>query len=186
MSRRSRGKIRTQNPTFFVFCEGESEEEYVKFLKREYRLPIQIKSRITGTNISAKLITRTLKEYDHHKEDMIFLMYDRDRDDINLTLDSILNAVVIGTLPCIEFWFLLHYELIRSTLTSNSVTGKLTRYWYRYEKGKLSQQEQVELRSRVKTAIQNAEKLPSSTCNSFSQIDIFIKELERVKAEKRQ
>ena len=32
-------------PTFFVFCEGKTEEQYIKLLKSHYRIPIEIDSK---------------------------------------------------------------------------------------------------------------------------------------------
>ena len=37
--RNSRGK--TMKPNFFVFCEGKTEINYVKFLRSVFRVPIQ-------------------------------------------------------------------------------------------------------------------------------------------------
>ena len=45
--RQSRGK--RINPTYFVFCEGETEEEYVKYLRSVFRIPIEINSKKLGT-----------------------------------------------------------------------------------------------------------------------------------------
>lgn len=39
-TRKSKGK--EIKPTFFVFCEGESEEVYISFIRSTYRVPIQI------------------------------------------------------------------------------------------------------------------------------------------------
>ena len=38
----SKGK--QMKPNFFVFCEGETEIAYVKFLRSLYRAPIQVPS----------------------------------------------------------------------------------------------------------------------------------------------
>lgn len=38
--RNSRGK--TMKPNFFVFCEGKTEINYVKFLRSVFRVPIQV------------------------------------------------------------------------------------------------------------------------------------------------
>ena len=43
MGRKTRvSKGKTMKPNFFVFCEGETEVTYVKFLRSIYRVPIQI------------------------------------------------------------------------------------------------------------------------------------------------
>ncbi len=41
------------NPTFFVFCEGKTEEAYVKYLRSKYRIAsIQIDCNATGQSIT--------------------------------------------------------------------------------------------------------------------------------------
>ena len=47
--RKPRGK--SINPTFFVFCEGETEEQYVCYLRSKYRLPIDIDAKVAGNRI---------------------------------------------------------------------------------------------------------------------------------------
>ncbi|MDP4915040.1 MAG: RloB family protein [Saprospiraceae bacterium] len=43
MSRNKRiPKGKVINPTFYVFCEGETEEAYINYLRSKYRLPILI------------------------------------------------------------------------------------------------------------------------------------------------
>ena len=54
-SRISKGK--KINPTYFVFCEGETEEVYINHLRSKYRLPININSKIAGNRITEKYIS---------------------------------------------------------------------------------------------------------------------------------
>ena len=42
------------NPTCFVFCEGKSEEQYLCYLRSEYKFPIDVK--IVESSISEKFI----------------------------------------------------------------------------------------------------------------------------------
>ena len=74
----SKGK--TMKPNFFVFCEGETEVAYVKFLRSIYRIPIQIIPRKSDSNISNKYIENCKKEYITTKNDRTFLMFDLDVD----------------------------------------------------------------------------------------------------------
>jgi hypothetical protein len=48
-------------PTFFVFCEGESEDAYVSLLKSHFRVPIEIITKVAGNRITHKYITNTLR-----------------------------------------------------------------------------------------------------------------------------
>ena len=52
--RTPKGKV--INPTFFVFCEGETEEEYIGYLRSKYRLPVLIDAKIAGNRITDKYI----------------------------------------------------------------------------------------------------------------------------------
>ncbi|MDR1882227.1 MAG: RloB family protein [Prevotella sp.] len=52
--RQPKGKL--IKPTFFVFCEGETEEAYIKYLRSLYRLPIEIDPKIAGNRITDKYI----------------------------------------------------------------------------------------------------------------------------------
>ena len=65
--RQSKGKV--IRPTFFVFCEGESEEAYVKFLRSKYRLPIEICPSVAGLSISKEHIRHFKKDKSTHPKD---------------------------------------------------------------------------------------------------------------------
>ena len=52
--RRKQPRGKKINPTLFVFCEGETEESYVNFLKSKFRIPsIQIHAKVGGNNITS-------------------------------------------------------------------------------------------------------------------------------------
>ena len=105
--RKPRGK--RINPTFFVFCEGKTEEEYVKFLRNVHRIPIEINSKRAGDSISQRFINNYLKSKTQHKKDEIFLMYDLD---VEGTLDRLndLEGILLVSNPCITLCFLLHHR----------------------------------------------------------------------------
>ena len=64
-SKRKRYRTRKINPTYYVFCEGKTEEAYVNLLKSHFRLAsIIIKSKVSGSNVSSDEI----KKYRSHKE----------------------------------------------------------------------------------------------------------------------
>ena len=39
-------------PVYYVFCEGESEESYVLYLRAKYRIPVEILPKILRNQIS--------------------------------------------------------------------------------------------------------------------------------------
>jgi len=61
------------NPTFFVFCEGETEEQYIGFLRSEYRLPIVIDAKIAGNRITEKYIRNYKDSKLTHPKDKAYL-----------------------------------------------------------------------------------------------------------------
>ena len=55
-SKRRASKGKKINPHFWVFCEGETEESYVCFLRSKYRIPIEIISKVVGNKITQRFI----------------------------------------------------------------------------------------------------------------------------------
>lgn len=89
----SKGK--TMKPNFFVFCEGETEIAYVKFLRSLYRVPIQIIPRKSDSSISRKYIDSCMKGYVTTENDRTFLMFDLDVDGMLERLQGIRDAVLL-------------------------------------------------------------------------------------------
>lgn len=81
---------RTMKRVFLVFCEGETEETYLDYLKQTYRSPIRIVPKVEGGSISQRLIDATKRELKISKTDkiLVFLMYDMDVPAINGKLND--------------------------------------------------------------------------------------------------
>ena len=77
-------------PVFLVFCEGETEENYIDLLRRLYKSPIKIVAKTEGNQISSKLIRQRQQELKISKSEKIttFLMYDLDIKAVNKKLES--------------------------------------------------------------------------------------------------
>ncbi len=90
-------KTRKPHKVFLVVCEGETEEEYVNLLKRHYRLPVTIKTKVSGNAISERLVNQYLKELGLARDDdyQVFFMYDAD---IDLIVEKLLNMAGISIL----------------------------------------------------------------------------------------
>jgi hypothetical protein len=164
--RKSKGK--TMKPNFFVFCEGESEVAYVSHLRSQYRVPIQIISRKSDSNISVRYIENCKREYIVTKNDKTFLMYDLDVDGMLVHLQSIPDAVLLVSNPCIELWYLLHFEDCYAELTQNACIKKLKRHLEHYAKGILALNEKQQLSGKISEATSRAKVLetynnPSTT-----------------------
>ncbi len=52
---------RQMKPMIMVFCEGATEDEYINLLRTRYHAQIKIVSRITGQQLSPKMISRYIK-----------------------------------------------------------------------------------------------------------------------------
>lgn len=155
-------------PNFFVFCEAESEVAYISHLRSQYRVPIQIIPRKSDSNISARYIENCKREYVATKNDKTFLMFDLDVDGMLVHLQSIPDAVLLVSNPCIELWYLLHFEKSHAELTQNACIKKLKKHLEHYTKGTLALSEKQQLSQKVLEAMARAKVLdtynnPSTT-----------------------
>ena len=169
MGRKARiSKGKQMKPNFFVFCEGETEIAYVKFLRSLYRAPIQVIVKKGKSNISEDYIERSQNEYVRTEQDKVFLMYDLDVDGMLEQLQKIPNAELIVSNPCIELWFLLHYQEQKSDISSVKCVQKDQNVSKGYKKGVLSEEEKDVFTKNRESALERAKKLaafqnPSTT-----------------------
>lgn len=162
----SKGK--QMKPNFFVFCEGETEIAYVKFLRSLYRAPIQVIPKKGKSNISEDFIVKSKNEYVQTDQDKVFLMYDLDVDGMLEQLQKISNAELLVSNPCVELWFLLHYQEQKAEITSEKCVQKYQKVSKGYKKGVLSEEEKEVFTKNRESAIDRAKKLaafqnPSTT-----------------------
>ena len=66
-TQRTASPSRTMKPVFLIFCEGETEEAYLDYLKQAYRSPIRIVPKIEGDSISQRLIDVRKKELKYRR-----------------------------------------------------------------------------------------------------------------------
>ena len=169
MGRKARiSKGKRMKPNFFVFCEGETEMAYVKFLRSLYRAPIQVIPKKGKSNISEGFIVKSKNEYVQTEQDKVFLMYDLDVDGMLEQLQNIPNAELLVSNPCVELWFLLHYQDQKSEISSEKCIKKLQKISKEYRKGTLSEEEKICLAGNKDLAIDRAKNMigyqnPSST-----------------------
>ena len=155
-------------PNFFVFCEGETEIAYVKFLRSLYRAPIQVIPKKGKSNISEDFIVKSKNEYVQTEQDKVFLMYDLDVDGMIEQLQKISNAELLVSNPCVELWFLLHYQEQKTEISSDKCIKKLQKFSKEYKKGTLSEEEKEVFAKNKKLAVERAKALdvfsnPSTT-----------------------
>lgn len=73
---------------------------------------------------------------------------------IKLAKDN--NVISIVSAPCIELWFLLHYEYTTAMISSNDVIERLRKHYPKYEK---NCNIYSEIKDRMDIAIENSKKL---------------------------
>ena len=155
--RNSKGK--TMRPNFFVFCEGKTEITYVKFLRSIFRVPIQVVTKKSDSNISIDFIERSKREYVLTKNDQTFLMFDLDVEGMLEHLQKIPQATLLVSNPCVELWFLLHYQNLDVETSSEECLRKLLTHAPQYEKGALTEREKQVLVENMEAAIARAKRL---------------------------
>ena len=153
----SKGK--QMKPNFFVFCEGETEIAYVKFLRSLYRALIQVIPKKGKSNISEDFIVKSKNEYVQTDQDKVFLMYDLDVDGMLEQLQKISNAELLVSNPCVELWFLLHYQDQKSEISSDKCIKKLQKLSKEYKKGTLSEEEKDVFTKNRESAVERAKDM---------------------------
>ncbi len=115
-------------PLIYVFCEGESEIEYVNFLKEKYEDVAVIQKPVKGLFSTADKKFKKEAKYRNNAEvtDEIWFFFDVDDGqtgswDKNKKIISVLQKLrkkpnirvrLLMTTGCVEYWFLLHYKKI--------------------------------------------------------------------------
>jgi hypothetical protein len=169
-------------PVFLVFCEGETEEAYINFLRQKYRLPLRVIPYITGLSISTNLIRKYIVQEQIGRYDSIavFLMYDLDTRYIHDKLAVIREAINISSSPCIELWFFLHMNDYHAEISANNcitLLHKSSSDWVHYEKGSFSARQKQILWDNRLSASERARKLPE-TKNPSSAVYKLIERME--------
>lgn len=182
MSRKRREpKGKKINPTLFVFCEGDTEEAYVNFLKSLYRLPsIQIRSKIGGNNITSEFIAKFKKGKPTHEKDLDFLMYDSDVPEIIERLKKVRNSILLLSNPCIELWFLLHYKNQTASISSEKCCREMSNRNRVYNKGVIDKKLNDKLISKRDVAVKRAKGLTANH-NPSSSVYKLIEILDQLK-----
>lgn len=173
MSRtREKRPQREMKPVFLVFCEGETEENYIDFVRRTYKSPIKLIPKTEGNRISNNLISKLQQKLKISRAEHIttFLMYDLDVAAVNEKLKKC-KAVWLCSNPCIELWFLLHEKEQKVEISTQECLDKLKRSdaaWHNYNKPVLTNVQKEHLLDFEDVAVERAKALtekqnPSST-----------------------
>lgn len=177
-------KPRQAKKVYLVICEGETEREYVEMLKRHFRVPITIKTKVSGNALNPRLVKQYIAELnvDSAADYDVFYVYD---EDVRIVADRLraLPGIAILSNPCIELWFLLHTKDCCRQLDADEIVRLLRNSdprWHNYSKGTLDSRHTQVLTENYSIASQRARKL-SPACNPSSNMYEFIDLLEAQK-----
>lgn len=150
---------RRRKPYIVVFCEGESEQAYTDFLKKEFKDVASIKRpSATGLFEEADGKFKKDKAYRDYAEvtDEIWFFFDVETKDIGLwnarmKIIKRLRALrkkpgikvrLLMTTGCIEYWLMLHYEMytppIQTVAEKQRVIERLLSKEPNYQKGDIA------------------------------------------------
>lgn len=180
-SRKPKGK--EINPTFYIFCEGETEEAYIKYLKIKYRLPIEIILKITGNKISERIIRNKIKSSESHTKDKIYLMYDLDVEGFTEKLNELKNqtkAELLVSNPCFELWYILHFANQTAEISTENCIKKLKTLCPDYQKAIINDKLLSKLNENNSEALKRAKKHDLYN-NPSTILYVLIDKLEKIK-----
>lgn len=180
-SKREKSVPMRMRKIILVICEGETEESYVNLLKRWYKLPIRIVSRVAGTRVSPSFVEKRTNELKISREDDVqaYLMYDMDVEVINEKLRSCKADLLLSN-PCFELWLLLHAKDQRSAISTDDVIKALRNsnpVWQRYAKSAFTDKQRDFLKEHTLVAMDRAMRLAEFE-NPSSAVYKLIRKLE--------
>lgn len=184
MRKREFARKRVPKAVFLVICEGETERDYVEMLKVHYRLPIAVRTKISGTKVNQRVVNQYKHDLGLEKGDScrVFFIYDADVIHIVDKLRQLDGTVILSN-PCIELWFMLHVRDYRKAPTSDNIVKELMaadRIWANYQKGRLNDDQSKYLLTNQSQAVGRALQLEWPSCPS-SNLHEFIAAMENVK-----
>lgn len=177
-------QIRESKKYIVVFCEGESEQVYMDFLKKEFR-DVAVIKRVNTTGLFAEAdgIFRNNKKYIDNAEvtDEIWFFFDvetKDTDswDARMRIIKRLRSLrkkpgirirLLMTTGCIEYWLMLHYEFsvlpIQTVAEKKRVMERLLTKVPNYRKGDADVT--AEIAQNYRTAVVNARQTVENLLN---------------------
>ena len=164
-----RSNSKKTNPVFFVLYDGNTEKQYLNLLNGIFTT--KIKSIYKPQGIQKGKIDRTLtNNYFDASKDKLFILADLDVEPETKKLLE-MDGILLGSNPCIELWFLLHYKDQTGFISSDKCKNKEIQgnHCSNYSPGKSFPSEMlVELETSYMEACKRAKNLnfpgnPSST-----------------------
>jgi predicted small metal-binding protein len=148
------GNNKTEKNYFDNFS-GRNKEFVIKSVPGNETDPINL---VKQTIKQVKSLALVLSD-----DDMAFCVFDTDTTieknkqiDVAIKLAKKHKIVPIISSPCVEIWFLLHYEYTTSVMSNEDVINKLVKHYSKYEKNCNIYED---LKDKTLIAIKNAKKL---------------------------
>ena len=170
-------RTKPEKPLIYVFCEGESEQAYTEFLKKEFQNAAVIKRPSKpGLFEDAEAKFKNDPKYRNYAEvtDEIWFFFDVETNDIG-KWEERLNIIkklrklrkkpnirvrLLMTTGCIEYWLMLHYKMfapsVQSVAEKEKMISDLIMQEPTYVKGDFVAT--AKIAERYPTAVTNAEK----------------------------
>ena len=200
-----RGEKRQTKQAFAVVVDGETEYWYLQMLKHnEPNIPFKIRPQILQKK-NIKQQYELVTELSEEEYDKVFWIVDldvllkeeREKKNNTSSLQKFLNywqqllkqekVVVIVNNPCLEYWFLLHFEKTTKIFTTCiDVEKEVSRHLKGYEKTekffKKDNDIYKQLKPHLKTAISNASALGNFDTQEYvsamCEMPLLFKELQ--------
>lgn len=169
--------VKPAKPLIYVFCEGESEQAYTRFLKTRYAASAVIKC-IPQTGLFQEAKDKFTKESRYRDSadvtDEIWFFFDVEDSDsgkweqrlkiINhlrrLRKKPNIRVRLLMTTACIEYWLLLHYEMtvpqIHTVAEKERIMKRLQNFAPAYVKG--NQAETSKIAERCADAVKHGNR----------------------------
>lgn len=160
---------RKSKRVILVAYEGENKTEKNYFDNFAGRDKNYIIKSVPGNETDPiNLVKQTIKKIndlslDLSMDDKAFCIFDTDiKKDKNTQIEMAIkisrenNIIPIVSAPCVELWFLLHYEYTTATINSNEVIEKLKRHYPKYKK---NCNIYPDIKDKINKAIDNSKKL---------------------------
>lgn len=157
-------QTRKAKPLIYVFCEGESEQAYTRFLKKRFEASVVIKC-VPQTGLFQEASDKFAKEAKYRDSaevtDEIWFFFDVEDSDAGkwekrlkiikslrkLRKKPNIRVRLLMTTACIEYWLLLHYKMtappIHSVADKERIMKQLQEYAPAYAKGDGGETEKI-------------------------------------------
>lgn len=197
---RNRNNRRSKR-VILVAYEGENKTEKYYFESFNERDKNYIIKAVPGSETDPiNLVKQTIKKSSQlglslKEDDMAFCIIDTDTNPQKnqqikeaVELANTRNISVITTSPCIELWFLLHYEFTTAYMSNDDAMKRLCKHYKKYAK---NVNMYPILKDKIKVACDNAKRLEkyqldndqvikSVEANPHSDVYQIIEELEKI------